>query len=193
MKLEKHINMLFKKISSNKRYTNLAIVISIGIMLLIGISIFFESEESIKDINNIKPGEKNKEIYEEDYSNEIEIKLKKILSEMKGVGDVEVMVTLLETVENIPATNSTKNKEVTKENDSEGGTRDVMREESNEQIVMNGDGGEMITIKEVKPEIKGVIIAAEGANDIRIKETIYNAVKTVLGISGNKVEVYVKK
>ncbi|NBI06649.1 sporulation stage III protein AG [Senegalia massiliensis] len=193
MKLEKHINMLFKKISSNKRYTNLAIVISIGIMLLIGISIFFESEESIKDINNIKPGEKNKEIYEEDYSNEIEIKLKKILSEMKGVGDVEVMVTLLETVENIPATNSTKNKEVTKENDSEGGTRDVMREESTEQIVMNGDGGEMITIKEVKPEIKGVIIAAEGANDIRIKETIYNAVKTVLGISGNKVEVYVKK
>ncbi|WP_130807141.1 sporulation stage III protein AG [Senegalia massiliensis] len=193
MKLEKHINILFKKISGNKKYTNLAIVISIGIMLLIGISIFFEGEESIKDINNINPKEKNKEIYEEDYSNEIEIKLKKILSEMKGVGDVEVMVTLLETVENIPATNTTKNKEVTKENDSEGGTRDVMREESTEQIVMNGNGGEMITIKEVKPEIKGVIIAAEGANDIRIKETIYNAVKTVLGISGNKVEVYVKK
>jgi len=193
MKLEKLINTLLKKISSNKKYTNLAIVISIGIMLLIGISIFFEGEESIKDINNIAPNEKNKEIYEKDYSNEIEVKLKKILGEMKGVGDVEVMVTLLETVENIPAINTTKNKEVTKENDSEGGTRDVMREESTEQIVMNGNGGEMITIKEVKPEIKGVIIAAEGANDIKIKETIYNAVKTVLGISGNKVEVYVKK
>lgn len=194
MKLPEQINILIKRISSNKKYTNLALIISIGIMLLIGISVFFEGNDSNINIDPKIPDKKESDINSiDDYSNKLEMKLKQILSEMKGVGDVEVMVTLVETTQTVPAINKTSNKETTKENDSEGGTRDVTREENTEQIVINGSEGEMMTIKEIKPEIKGVIVAAQGAEDIRIKETVYNAVKTALGLSGNKVEVYVKK
>ena len=34
---------------------------------------------------------------------------------------------------------------------------------------------------------------AEGAGDLEVKERLYEAVKTVLGIPGNKVEVYASK
>lgn len=194
MKLQKHINILIEKISSNKKYTNLALIISTGIILLIGISVFVESEDSnLKIDTSISEGKEMASNSIDDYSNKLEIKLKQILSEMKGVGDVEVMITLVETTESVPAINKTSNKETTKENDSQGGIRDVIREESTEQIVTNGSGGEMITIKQIKPEIRGVIVAAEGAEDIKIKENVYNAVKTALDLSGNKVEIYVKK
>ncbi len=60
------------------------------------------------------------------------------------------------------------------------------------QVVTNSEGG-MIVLKEIKPKVKGVIVVAQGAEDIEVKEMLYEAVKTVLGISGNRVEVYSSK
>ncbi|MBS4539990.1 hypothetical protein GOQ27_16050 [Clostridium sp. D2Q-11] len=192
---ENYLNRLIKKISENKKYTNLVMVISIGIMILLAITVFFDEGDEV--INNANKD--NDDIQEEvrnnmnNYSNELEIKLENILSQMKGVGEVDVMITLVETVESIPAINKTNNKEITTENDAQGGNRNVTREESTEQVVVSGSENSMMTIKEIKPEIKGVIVSAQGASDIRIKETIYGAVKTVLGLSGNKVSIHVKK
>ena len=57
------------------------------------------------------------------------------------------------------------------------------------QVVTN-DNGEPIVLKEIRPTIKGVIVLADGAEDLYIKEMLYEAVKTALGIPGNRVEVY---
>lgn len=197
MKKEKVLDDLIKKISQNKRYTNLVIIISIGIMVLIGLTVFYDddNENEINTSIDEKNGDNENYIRNDmsDYSKDIEESLKEILSQMKGVGEVETMVTLVETFESIPAMDKTNNKESTTENDAQGGSREVTREEYTEKVVISGSNNSMITIKEIKPEIKGVIVVAQGASDIRIKESIYEAVKTVLGLSGNKVEVYVKK
>ncbi|MBS4536204.1 hypothetical protein GOQ29_11310 [Clostridium sp. D2Q-14] len=194
MKKEKILDNLIQKVSQNKKYTNLAIIISIGIMILIGLTVFYDNDNGV---NKIIDDDDSDEDYSEnnmsDYAKEIEIKLKKILSEMEGVGEVEAMVTLVENSESVPATDKTTNKESTIENDAQGGNREVVREENTEKVVITGNQNSMMTLKEVKPEIKGVIIVAQGASDINVKESIYEAVKTVLGLSGNKVEVYVKK
>ena len=52
---------------------------------------------------------------------------------------------------------------------------------------------EVVVLKEVKPNIRGVIVVAEGAEDIRVLEALYEAVKTVLGVSGNRVQIFPSK
>ena len=112
--------------------------------------------------------------------------------ELKGVGKVKVMITLEDTIEKIPAFNTNKNSETTSEIDSQGGTREIVREDMSIQTLTSSEGGLMV-LKEIKPTVRGVIVIAEGAEDLEIKEMLYEAVKTVLGISGNKVEVYSSK
>lgn len=129
---------------------------------------------------------------EQDYGSLLEVKLEDALSQLKGVNKVKVMITLEDTVEKIPAFNTTKNNETTNEIDSQGGTREIIRDDMTIQVVTSNEGG-LVVLKEIKPTVKGVIVIADGAEDIEIKEMLYEAVKTVLGIPGNKVEVYSSK
>ncbi len=184
------IKELLQKITNKKYINKLLIILIVGIMLLITSSIFKQDKEkeTIKKNNNIK--EKKEENYMEDYAYELEKKLEKILGQIKGAGKVNVMVTLDETTEKIPAVNKTENQEKTNEEDSQGGVREIKREDSSVQVVTKGNDGSILVLKEIKPKVKGVIVVAEGAYDIEVKEQLYEAVKTALGISGNKVEVY---
>lgn len=101
------------------------------------------------------------------------------------------MITLEDSKEKIPAMNSNKKSETTREVDSEGGTRDSNREdESKEFINISND---IVILKEKNPNIKGVIVVAEGAGDPLVLENMYTAVRTVLGISANRVQVYKSK
>lgn len=184
------IKELLQKITNKKYINKLLIILIVGIMLLITSSIFKQDKEkeTIKKNNNIK--EKKEENYMEDYAYELEKKLEKILGQIKGAGKVNVMITLDETTEKIPAVNKTENQEKTNEEDSQGGVREIKREDSSVQVVTKGNDGSVLVLKEIKPKVKGVIVVAEGAYDIEIKEQLYEAVKTALDISGNKVEVY---
>ena len=102
------------------------------------------------------------------------------------------MITLEDSIESIPASNTNKIIEPTKEIDSEGGSREVNREDINVQMLSNDDNS-LVVIKSINPTVKGAIVVAEGAEDLAVLENIYEAVKTVLGISGNKVQVYSSK
>ncbi len=185
----------YKKISDkiiNKKFmNNLLIILIIGAMLLIAASAL-KSEKSQEEV--FKKDEKKEKViennYMEDYAMLLERKLENILGEIKGVGKVKVMITLEETTEKIPAMNTTQNQEKTSEKDSQGGVREIIREDSSIQVVTRGSEGNIIVLKEIKPEVKGVIVVAEGAENIEVKEKLYQAVKTALGISGNRVEVY---
>ena len=101
------------------------------------------------------------------------------------------MITLEDSLEKVPAMNQTKTIETTNEIDSEGGKRETIREDETTQIVNLSN--DVVILKEVKPNIKGVIVIAEGAEKPVILENIYEAVKTVLGISANKVQVFSSK
>src|SRR5699024_2219295 len=130
---------------------------------------------------------------EKDYGLYLEDKLINILSELKGVGRVNVMITLESTVEKIAAKNTTTVSENTVEEDAEGGRRKMDREELTVQIVTKRNNDDLLIIKEIKPKVQGVIVMAEGADDPLLKESLYEAVKTVLGIKGNKVQIFSSK
>lgn len=192
-KLLKKIREHLEGMDNKKHIVNLFIIILISIIILIGTSIFKDNNKSSPSpVIKEKPEEYNSYV-QVDYSNYLESKLTKILGKLNGVGAVNVMITLEDSIEKIPATNITKSSEQTTETDSEGGKRDSLREDSSTQIVNTSSDGSIVVLKEVNPSIKGVIVVADGAEDPLILEVLYEAVKTVLGVSGNKVNVYSSK
>ena len=50
-----------------------------------------------------------------------------------------------------------------------------------------------IILKEVLPEVKGVVVVADGASDTLIKERLVNAVKVLFDIPIHKIQVFERK
>ncbi len=187
------IKLHLEKINNKKFINNLIIILIASIIVLIVVNVFLDGKnvemDEMKSERNIDP----RGNIEVDYGDYLETKLIKILKELKGVGKVNVMVTLESSAEKITANNTTKTTENTIEEDSEGGTREVNREDVTIQVVTEGNDETLLVIKEVKPKVQGVIVVAEGADDGIVKESLYEAVKTVLNISGNKVQIFSNK
>lgn len=113
---------------------------------------------------------------------------------MRGVGKVEVMITLEMGSEIIPASNTVNTNNTTEEKDSNGGVRVMTSQSSTQNIVTSNTGNSQkpMVLKEIKPQVNGVIVVAEGAENIEIKAKLYDAVKTVLQVPGHRVQIYPK-
>jgi stage III sporulation protein AG len=124
-----------------------------------------------------------------------EQRLKEILSTIKGAGRVEVMITYVSSKEIVTAMNTVESTTTTEEEDNNGGTRLINQNDRNSQpsTFNYAEGSKPIILKEVEPEIRGVIIISEGANDIRVKMELMKAVQVALGIKPNQVEVFPMK
>ena len=179
--------------NNKKMINNLFILLLVTIIILIISNIFLDSNKIDKeyDIDN-GLNEYNYNI-EDDYSDYLEKKLIRILSKFDGVDEVDVMITLEDSVEKITAANTTTTSESNLENDGEGGTREVIREDLSVQIITKGNDESLMVTKEIKPTIKGVIVIVDGEVDPILKEILYESVKTVLGVKGNRVLVYSSK
>lgn len=188
-KIKKHLGAMNNK----KMINNLFILLLVTIIILIISNIFLDSNKIDKeyDIDN-GLNEYNYNI-EDDYSDYLEKKLIRILSKFDGVDEVDVMITLEDSVEKITAANTTTTSESNLENDGEGGTREVIREDLSVQIITKGNDESLMVTKEIKPTIKGVIVIVDGEVDPILKEILYESVKTVLGVKGNRVLVYSSK
>ena len=195
MKL-KEIKVLLKESISKKHVANIVVLLAIAVIALI-----FTSDFSAKDSNiqsNVKKTGKETFIQEGDiFKTEeaiIEERLRQILEKIKGSGEVEVMITFDMGPEIIPASNTVEIKDTSEEKDASGGIRTVKTQNTTENIVVSNDnsGSKPLVLKEIKPQVRGVIVVAEGADDIEVKMKLYDAVKTVLQVSGDRVQVYTK-
>ena len=195
LKLEE-IKDLFKELISKKYVANIVVLLAIAIIALILTGDFFTKNTNIKD--NAKKVDRDTFVQDNDmFKTEetiIEERLKQILGKIKGSGEVEVMITFDMGSEIIPASNTVEIKDVSEEKDASGGTRTVQTQNTTENIVISSDnsGNKPLVLREIKPQVRGVIVVAEGAEDIEVKMRLYDAVKTVLQVSGDRVQVYAK-
>ncbi|MGI6567866.1 MAG: hypothetical protein GX341_04045 [Firmicutes bacterium] len=127
------------------------------------------------------------------YGEAVERKLAAILSQVDGVGRVEVMVTLstgsrLELAQDINGDET-----VTEEADTQGGKRRVVSQRWNEKVVVVREGQRNsdapIVLTEHRPVIAGVLVAADGAKDPGIRLLISRAVETAIDIPAHRVTV----
>lgn len=129
--------------------------------------------------------------YEQTYEKRIRDALEKIV----GVDDVTVVVNVDATDKKILEKNTVTQSQLTNETDREGGKRQVEDKSKDEQVVIirNGDQEIPIVLETKKPEIRGVLVVAKGAENINVKKWIVEAVTRVLDVPSHRVAVMPKK
>lgn len=125
------------------------------------------------------------------YEKELEKRVKEILKNVEGVGTVDVMIMLHSSGEKIIHVDQERSRTSTEEQDSSGGTRKVMTEETSQTALMSGSSGsqEPVIEKEIQPEIAGVVISAQGGGSAQVKAEISEAMEALFGLPAHKIKV----
>ena len=157
----------FKKI---KPY-HLLIVLALGVFLLVS-SNFFASP---------KNHETNKKSEEMTVDN-IEKRLAETVKKIDGINDADVFITYENNGVKRHATNI-KDDAVTGENNV------TVKKETSAVMKKEGTLETPFVSEEILPQIRGVLIVASGADDLKLKEEITVAISAVLGVPLHKVRV----
>ena len=129
----------------------------------------------------------------EEYAAYLEGKLKKMLESVRGVGEVEVMITLESSEERIVEKDMTAERSQTEEQDSAGGTRTVSSSNTGYQTVyQEGSQGAPFVVKTLTPKVEGVLVVAEGAGKGNMTGEITQVVQALFGVEAHKVKVLEK-
>lgn len=129
---------------------------------------------------------------EDNYEERLERKLEVILSQMEGVGAVDVMVTTISTEEKIIAHDINTSQQKTEDKTQTGTTRITNQSQNNTNVVLQ-DGNVPYVTRENAPEIRGVFILAQGAEDSNVKMAISEAVSKLLDVPIHKISIEKKK
>ncbi|ADU29970.1 stage III sporulation protein AG [Evansella cellulosilytica] len=150
-----------------------------------------EEESSEVFMSNDEPQEL---VTMSDYERFYERQLEDILEKVVGVSDVSVMVNLAESEKIVYEKDRNTMEQFTEESDREGGTREVQDKTQDEQtvIIRTGDQEEPLIVKTQKPDIRGVLVVANGAENIQIKTWIIEAVSRGLDVPSHRVSVLPK-
>ena len=125
----------------------------------------------------------------DDYERTYETQLKEALDAIVGVEDVTVVVNVDATEKKVLEKNRNTQTQITDETDREGGKRKVEDQSTEEQLVIiqNGEKEVPIVIETKKPEIRGVLVVAKGAENIQVKKWIVEAVTRSLDVPSHRV------
>ena len=168
----------FVKLFSGK---NLKIIVLI-IICIIGIVLFLKMTST--KTTNINSTTKTSSSYKTtlEYSEILENKLENVLSQIKGAGNVKVMITLEGSPELVYAMDSNE-----KVSNSQNGSTTTSA--TSPILIENKGASSPLILTEKLPKVKGVIVVSTGASDIGIKLDILNSVSTLLDISTDKINV----
>lgn len=125
------------------------------------------------------------------YEEALEAKLANLLSQVRGAGAVAVNITLENGSSQEFAKNTVKESRTIQERDTSGGIRTTSETKESEQVLLSRESGadRPVTVREMRPAIKGVLVVAEGAADSNVKASLTRAVEAGLGIPSYKITV----
>ncbi|MGP7816199.1 stage III sporulation protein AG [Niallia sp. 01092] len=129
--------------------------------------------------------------YEEAYKAQI----KEAINHIVGVKDATVYVNVDATEKKVYEKNTNSQTQTTEETDPQGGKRQVEDSSTEQQLVVvqNGDKQVPVVVETKKPTIRGVLIVAKGAENIKIKSMIIEAVTRALDVPSHRVSVMPKQ
>lgn len=116
------------------------------------------------------------------YKEDIERQLTEVISQIKGAGNVKVMITLTGTKEYVYAEKSDLDKKTE-------GTGESVRTQG-EIVLAEGGGEKQPVLKKITaPQIGGAAVICDGASDPQTKERIVNVLSAVLGLPYSRISV----
>ena len=121
-------------------------------------------------------------------------KLEKILSEIKGAGNVRVYIGYEGTGEVVYVYDRTVNTTV-REDDSGGANlkTTVTEEKTTPVFTVEGSSKTPLVEKTNGPKIQGVVIVAEGAADIKVRLELMEATAAALNIDEKIIKIFIMK
>jgi stage III sporulation protein AG len=111
---------------------------------------------------------------------------------MDGVGEVEAWVTLSAGEEKVLYQEKASDVTKLQEADSVGGTRLEQSEKIQNEVLLDKSGNPYI-IQILQPQVEGVLVVAEGADNGTVKKNITEAVQVLFGIESHRIKVAKKK
>ena len=145
-----------------------------------------ESEEVLKTV------ESSETTGEEGTREELQKQLEEALYQVEGVGEVKVMITMDTTGERVVEKDTPDSSEKSSQQDSQGGTQNqetVSREESTVYEKAE-DGRELPYVtSEILPQIRGVLVIAQGGGNPEIVQQIQEAVEALFHLEAHKIKV----
>lgn len=198
MDLKKFLNKLEKK-GLKKNFYNVLIVLLIGVFILLINSIFTNKKDlesstaKVEDSNKVEEVGENLNVSE--YEQNQKTQLKYILSNIEGIGKVEVMISFESSEEHVPALDVNNSVSTTEEKDNGGGTRVNTQKNNGSKVVTSnkGSNNEPFILKTLNPKVTGAIIVAEGAENKELKYKVTKTVSSLYNIPEHKVNVYSMK
>lgn len=121
-----------------------------------------------------------------------EDKLENTLSYVEGAGEVRVLITLKESEEKIVEKDGPEKLTDTAENDSAGGNRTVTESQTEKTTVYTIDeSGNSVpyVVKTIPPMVEGVVVVAQGADQITVRQNIIEVIQVLFDIDMNKITV----
>ncbi len=111
---------------------------------------------------------------------EIQSQLKHLIENIEGVGKVEIMLTLDTESERIYATNQTVEQNQSQQNKTS-------RQESSHVILGGGAGQQPLVETTYMPQVRGVAVVCEGAENITVVSRITDTVSVVLDLPASRI------
>ncbi|MBQ8444198.1 MAG: hypothetical protein IJX25_02470 [Clostridia bacterium] len=165
--------ILFEKIKKIKHfYIYLAVIIAIifvGIYYLTLPKSEEDGQASTID-NNLTEFSSSAE-----YVEYLENKLENVISSLKGVGDVEVVITIEKGFEYVYQT--------------EEETRTTSNGTSITTTTVVLVDGKPVLLEEIYPTIKGIVVVAKGSADVAVKMDILYLIQTVVDVGTSQINI----
>ncbi len=181
---------IWQKLGSNR----LLILGLIGVVALLALQLLWPGQEASAPIlpstlvDTNQPNSQENSLQQiADYRQGLEQQLAELLSQIQGVGNVQVMIALESGLEIVPAVSMQTSQRTTEEKDSQGGTRLTTEESQSSNLVTNNN--QLLSLQEKLPPIKGVVIVAQGADKAAVRLELMRAVQTICNVPAYAVEV----
>ena len=123
---------------------------------------------------------------------QLEEQLTWALSQVEGVGEVEVMITLESTGTKVVEKDHPASSTSSEQTQEGGGTQNSTSADTDETTVYekNADGAQTpYVISETLPQIRGVLVVAQGGSDPVIIRQIQEAVMALFQIEAHKIKI----
>ena len=193
-KIKEKVEEILRSGDKKKTRDFLISFIVVGVVLILAANLIFSGS---KKTENITPNKEDtyveaSKMSSGDNNDELSKKLEGILSKISGAGNVSVLITYQTSKVTVPAYDTKNNTSDTQQKDSTGGTSNSKTNNTESQVVFEESSGgtkKAVVLKEISPEIKGVLIVSEGAADAVIKENLVRAAQVVLDIPVHKIQV----
>ncbi len=181
------LNNFFAKLKKIKHIEVYAVILLVVIVLGIW---FLPSGKATQKSNNLVQTTTTTT----QYVQSLESRLNALLRDIAGAGDVSCMVTLDGEVERVLAYANDQKNSSTQNTTSSGTINKTETENSSKEpiiITVNGSN-EPLVIKEIMPAVKGVVVVAAGADNVKVKLDILKAVQALLKIESSQIEIFCK-